>query len=95
MTNIDTAVERLLTAYEVAGGTSEFDPADEEGLGRLRSVISGSPRSTKSSAGNCSSVSRGIGVTCVPKARVIAPRLRARNAPYISLVSVGAVTCVR
>jgi hypothetical protein len=60
-----------------------------------RSVSSGSPRSTKSSAGKSRRVSRTIGVTWVPKAMVLAPRLRARKAPYMSLVRVGAVACVR
>ncbi len=39
-------------------------------------------------------VSIGIGVTWVPKAMVRAPRLLASITPYMSLVSVGAVTCV-
>ena len=40
MVDIETAVERLLTAYVAAGGTSNFDPADEEDLAGLRTFIS-------------------------------------------------------
>ena len=61
---------------------------------RSRSVRSGSPRRTKSSDGNGRSVSRGIGVTWVPKAIVVAPTGLARKVPYMSFCSVGAVTWV-
>ena len=59
-----------------------------------RSVRSGSPRKPKSSEGYGRSVSRGIGVICVPRANVVAPTDLARNVPYRSFCSVGAVSCV-
>ena len=92
------SVRRQQSCHRPDGRSPSTLPAPAGGLERVDQLAQGQLRLAaqhKVERGEGSSVSRGIGVTCVPKAIVIAPRLRARKTPYMSLVSVGAVTCVR